>query len=48
MIKAIIDPENALPFMMPEGQLTTPFEAKKFLEEVPFHCNYDSLVERPM
>jgi hypothetical protein len=48
IIKAIIDPEYALPFMLPEGELKTAFEGKRFLEEVPFHCNYDSWLEPAM
>lgn len=30
-----------MPFMMPDGELTTPIDINIFLNHVPFYCNYD-------
>ncbi|CAB9529346.1 CRAL TRIO domain protein [Seminavis robusta] len=40
-IRKLIAPEQAMPFMMPEAKLVSPFDADKFLNHVPFHCLYD-------
>jgi CRAL/TRIO domain len=40
-IRKIIDPEQAMPFMIPEGQLTAPVEPNTFFKHVPYYCHYD-------
>jgi CRAL/TRIO domain len=40
-LRQLIDPEQAMPFMMPEGQLTAPVEPHIFLNHAPFYCHYD-------
>ena len=41
MIRSLISPEHAMPFMLPEGQLTTNVDLDHFLTSVPFHALYD-------
>ena len=40
-ISALLEPEQAMPFLMPEGQLDSPLDVDKFLKEVPFYSLYD-------
>jgi hypothetical protein len=37
----IMSKDQAMPFMLPEGELTSPIDPMYFLHEVPFHCLYD-------
>lgn len=39
-IGSLISPEHAMPFMLPEGQLTTNIDLDHFLTLVPFHALY--------
>jgi hypothetical protein len=36
-----IDDDQAMPFMLPSGNLTESVDLERFLEVVPFHCLYD-------
>lgn len=40
-IRQIIASEQAMPFMNPEGMLTSDVDVDFFLTQVPFHCTYD-------
>lgn len=38
---SLISNEQAMPFMLPEGKLTTEIDANYFMRKAPFYCLYD-------
>lgn len=41
LIKGVVDPSQAMPFMMTDGKLTDPIDTERQLEVVPFFEPYD-------
>ena len=44
VISTYINPEDAMPFMHPDGKLTGEVDLEQFLQKVPFHSLYDDAV----
>ena len=42
ILRKYIDPEHAMPFMIPEGTLSETVDLERFREVVPFFCCYDT------
>jgi hypothetical protein len=40
-LNEIMSKDQAMPFMLPEGELTSPIDPMYFLHQVPYHCLYD-------
>jgi len=39
-MSALLEADQAMPFMRPDGQLPSEFDPNVFLQQVPFHCLY--------
>jgi len=38
----LIDEDQAMPFLLPNGKLSSDIDIMHFLNDVPFHCDYDN------
>ena len=41
LLSPLIDESQAMPFLLPNGQLSSDVDMSHFLNEVPFHFNHD-------
>jgi hypothetical protein len=44
-IRSFLDPEQAMPFMLKDGHLTSEIDIDRLLNKVPFHSLYDEVVD---